>query len=400
LGKQLAVLEQDIKNQKESLQNTAEQFEKAKAELEQERQILDELNAKRMELFEDKNPEIEREKFDQHLNESEEKQTISKERLDAVILQIKTSKATQKSQQKQLDKSDKSWKKINDSLIVKIAKIGLTSITDLSTNLLSESDSQRIQEQKESLQKRHIALQQSQKDLNQQLDKEKNKELTTESTEILTEQTIHTQTEYESLQQQIGGLNKQLEENDLRKQQSQGLIQQIEKQRKEFNRWAKLNELIGQADGQKFRKFAQGLTLQKLAQLANQQLQKLSGRYIIIKPDDKVLQLDIMDTFQADNIRSMNTLSGGESFLVSLALALGLSDMAGRRTNIRSLFIDEGFGTLDEQTLDMAITTLENLQASGKTIGVISHVRELKERISTQIQVFKKGNGMSEVAIV
>jgi exonuclease SbcC len=96
----------------------------------------------------------------------------------------------------------------------------------------------------------------------------------------------------------------------------------------------------------------------------------------------------------------MNTLSGGESFLVSLALALGLSDLAGRNTRIQSLFIDEGFGTLDENSLDLAISTLENLQASGKTIGIISHVKELKERITTQIQVKKTGNGFSEIFIV
>ena len=96
----------------------------------------------------------------------------------------------------------------------------------------------------------------------------------------------------------------------------------------------------------------------------------------------------------------MNTLSGGESFLVSLALALGLSDLAGRNTLIRSLFIDEGFGTLDEATLDMAITTLENLQASGKTIGIISHVPALKERITTQVRVNKQGNGYSQVEVV
>jgi exonuclease SbcC len=96
----------------------------------------------------------------------------------------------------------------------------------------------------------------------------------------------------------------------------------------------------------------------------------------------------------------MKTLSGGESFLASLALALGLSELAGHNAQIRSLFIDEGFGTLDDATLEVAITTLENLQATGKTIGIISHVKALKERITTQIQVQKKGNGFSEIKIV
>ena len=99
-------------------------------------------------------------------------------------------------------------------------------------------------------------------------------------------------------------------------------------------------------------------------------------------------------------MRSIHTLSGGESFLASLALALGLSDLAGQNTNIQSLFIDEGFGTLDESALDLAISTLENLQSRGKSIGVISHVPALKERIATQIQVSKRGSGFSEIAVV
>jgi len=136
-----------------------------------------------------------------------------------------------------------------------------------------------------------------------------------------------------------------------------------------------------------------------LAELANRHLIQLHGRYLLNKPNTQDLALEIIDTYQADNIRSINTLSGGESFLVSLSLALGLSDLAGRNTQIQSLFIDEGFGTLDESALDLAISTLENLQASGKTIGVISHIKELKERIGTQIQIEKQGSGFSKVSI-
>ncbi|RMF20679.1 MAG: ATP-binding cassette family protein, partial [Bacteroidetes bacterium] len=170
--------------------------------------------------------------------------------------------------------------------------------------------------------------------------------------------------------------------------------------KKTLERWERLNDLIGSADGKKFRTYAQGLTLRKLVQLANRYLETLNGRYVIHKPEEDTLELSIIDTYQADNERSMNTLSGGESFLVSLALALGLSDMAGRKTRIRSLFIDEGFGTLDEASLDLAISTLENLQAQGKLIGIISHVKELKERIATQIRVLKRGSGFSVIEVV
>jgi exonuclease SbcC len=128
-------------------------------------------------------------------------------------------------------------------------------------------------------------------------------------------------------------------------------------------------------------------------------LLRLSDRYSILKSPEKDLDLQIVDSYQADVVRPMSTLSGGESFLVSLALALGLSDLASRKVQINSLFIDEGFGTLDADTLDVAISALENLQANGKTIGIISHVEALKERIGTQIQVSKQPGGSSKIKI-
>lgn len=206
-------------------------------------------------------------------------------------------------------------------------------------------------------------------------------------------------THYRFLLEKIGEIRQKLKQQDTAEQTAKDLSQRIQNQQKEHARWAKLKDIIGSADGKEFRVFAQGLTLKRVTQLANRYLQSLNGRYWIQKRDGKDLDLEIVDTYQADNRRSMNTLSGGESFLVSLALALGLSDLAGNNAQIKSLFIDEGFGTLDDNSLDLAITTLENLQASGKTIGVISHVKELKERITAQIRVKKQSNGFSEIEI-
>lgn len=222
---------------------------------------------------------------------------------------------------------------------------------------------------------------------------------TTNEAELL-EQVEEKERQYRELLVQIGALQLELQQNEKTAQEVHRLSDLIETQQKEHKRWAKLKDIIGAADGKEFRVFAQGLTLRRLCQLANRYLQSLNGRYWIQKREGKDLELDIVDTFQADNRRSMNTLSGGESFLVSLALALGLSDLAGQNAQIQSLFIDEGFGTLDDSSLDLAISTLENLQASGKTIGVISHVKELKERITTQLQIRKKDNGFSEIEIV
>ena len=127
--------------------------------------------------------------------------------------------------------------------------------------------------------------------------------------------------------------------------------------------------------------------------LANRQLDRLHGRYLLQRKQTEALELQVLDTWQGDSIRDTKTLSGGESFLVSLALALALSDLVSQKTSIDSLFLDEGFGTLDSETLDTALDALDSLNASGKMIGVISHIEAMKERIPVQVQV-KKMNGL------
>ena len=130
-----------------------------------------------------------------------------------------------------------------------------------------------------------------------------------------------------------------------------------------------------------------------LVSLANQQLALLHNRYQLSRREQGELEIEIIDTWQGDTQRDTRTLSGGESFLVSLALALALSELVSQKTRIDSLFLDEGFGTLDNETLEMALNALDNLNAEGKTIGIISHVEALKERIPVQIKV-RKSAGM------
>jgi len=171
-------------------------------------------------------------------------------------------------------------------------------------------------------------------------------------------------------------------------------------ERKALLVWQKLRELIGSHDGAKFRKYAQSISLDILTRHANHHLTRLSDRYRICRDSNEVLNLQIEDLDQAGVRRPMASLSGGESFLVSLALALGLSDLAGRTVRIDSLFVDEGFGTLDPETLEIAIAALETLRQDHKTVGVISHVGLLKERIGTQIVVEKLAGGVSQIRVV
>ena len=164
--------------------------------------------------------------------------------------------------------------------------------------------------------------------------------------------------------------------------------------------WIQLAKLIGTTDGAEFRTFAQGITLRTLLQSANAHLNDLAPRYQLRPVKGSDMELLVVDRDMGEEVRSIESLSGGESFLVSLALALGLASLASKRTSIRSLFIDEGFGSLDTDTLDKALSVLDGLQATGRRVGIISHVSALKDRIGVRVQVTPQGNGRSRVEVL
>ena len=205
--------------------------------------------------------------------------------------------------------------------------------------------------------------------------------------------------EREDLLQELTTQKNQLKADDEDIKQRKAKEKELEGELKKLRVWQQLRELIGSHDGSKFRRHAQTISLAILSRHANRHLALLSDRYKICPDKDEKLNLQIEDHHQADATRPMASLSGGESFLVSLSLALGLSDIAGRTVRIDSLFIDEGFGTLDPETLEVAISALESLRQNDKTVGIISHVALLKERISTQIAVEKKAGGLSSINI-
>ena len=161
-----------------------------------------------------------------------------------------------------------------------------------------------------------------------------------------------------------------------------------------------MKDLIGSADGAKFRTFAQSLTLEQMLVSANHHLKELAPRYLLQRVPGAELDLQMIDQDMGDEVRSIDSLSGGETFLVSLALALGLGSITSLQTKINTLFIDEGFGTLDPDTLEVALSCLDSLQASGRQIGIISHVQGLVERVGTRIQITALGNGQSKIELL
>ncbi|MFL1527353.1 AAA family ATPase [Pseudomonas sp. O230] len=193
-------------------------------------------------------------------------------------------------------------------------------------------------------------------------------------------------------------LRAQQAEDQRRQNANQALAQQIADAYSEYQRWARLNALIGSATGDTFRKIAQAYNLDLLVHHANVQLRQLVRRYRL-KRGGSMLGLLVMDTEMGDELRSVHSLSGGETFLVSLALALGLASMASSTLKIESLFIDEGFGSLDPESLQLAMDALDGLQAQGRKVAVISHVQEMHERIPVQIQVHRQGNGLSTLEV-
>jgi DNA repair protein SbcC/Rad50 len=221
---------------------------------------------------------------------------------------------------------------------------------------------------------------------------------TSESAEALQEELRKVTEAAAVLTETLSTLKLDIARDDERLLASASLRLQIDQQAAVARVWSQLGELIGSADGKKFRNFAQQLTLDILLGYGNRHLQSLTRRYRLERIKDS-LGLLVVDQDMGDEVRSVHSLSGGESFLVSLAMALGLASLSSHRVRVESLFIDEGFGSLDAESLRVAMDALDNLQAQGRKVGVISHVQEMTERIGTRVQVQRQAGGLSRISV-
>ena len=283
----------------------------------------------------------------------------------------------------------------------KISAIDCKEINEALRRLLPEQVYLNLSKQRESLTSQKRQLEASLETLSDQLKAQKERDVEI-SKKALQESLISVKKELE----QVRGVCEELRRKQRNHEERLAKIQKIEEglagAKKAIRRWELLNHLIGDATGKKFNDFAQDLSLSQLLNLANRRLKDLSDRYLLDKPlEEEDDGLVAIDEHMGGQRRSVKTLSGGETFLLSLSMALALSDLASKNVEINSLFIDEGFGTLDPETLDQTLDTLEKLQAeSSKTIGVISHVDSLKERIATQIKLKRNGQGYSSLEII
>jgi exonuclease SbcC len=263
---------------------------------------------------------------------------------------------------------------------------------------LTNEERESLSSQAKQLDDAQTDIKARQKDRETRLARETDKQVTDKTREVLEPQFKEYEESLKELRETIAGLKHKLSENRAAKERIREKQVLMEAQKKECHRWEKLHGLIGSADGKKYRNFAQGLTFELMVSHANRQLEKMTDRYLLIRDVKQPLELNVIDNYQAGEIRSTRNLSGGESFIISLTLALGLSKMASRKVRVDSLYLDEGFGTLDEEALETALETLSGLQQDGKLIGVISHVSALKERISTQITITPVSGGRSSLS--
>lgn len=286
--------------------------------------------------------------------------------------------------------------RLNAALVV----LGYAGVKEASARLISEAEQKALTDEESRLMSALVLKEGAVKVLEKQL--AESGEPGTEEQVVLQEQlvkdlAVELQTRSEQREEKSGQLRVEQERMEQLKEEEQ----MLRKMQEEIRPWEILHRLIGDSSGNKFNNMAQELTLQHLLVLANHRMKKLHSRYTIIMPgkleDD---DLRVADGYMGGEVRTVRSLSGGETFVISLALALGLSDLASRDIRIESLFIDEGFGSLDPDTLEEAMSTLEQLQSeSNKMVGIISHVESLKERIYTQIRLEKGSNGFSTIKI-
>lgn len=208
------------------------------------------------------------------------------------------------------------------------------------------------------------------------------------------------QQQQQELRNQEFELKSRLRQAEEACQRAGDLRDAITQQQARTEQWLMLSDLIGSASGNKFRTFAQGLTLEQLLLAANEHLNALSPRYALMRVPGSTLALQVVDHDMGDEVRAVESLSGGETFLISLALALALASLCADTRRLGSLFIDEGFGTLDPDSLEQALACLDALQADGRQIGVISHVGTLVERIGTRVAVESLGGGRSRIRVI
>lgn len=388
----LAALSAQVKEAGKAHARILEEVEK------QDRTLLG-LKSNRVQSFGDKDPDAEEQRLEKESRELAEKHESAGKDLQALKDDVSQKKALISELSRRIKTNQPKLQQAIATFENALAESGFENEADFLSKRLTEEESESLKQQLGLLEKRTTELQTIQSELKKNLAEEEKKQLTKKNPEQLEKLKEPLNLQNKELQQKIGQLQTKLDQENENRANRQARLNAFNEQKTRYAPWKELNRLIGSSDGKRYRNFAQGLTFDVMVGHANHQLAKMTDRYLLLRDNDpsKALTLNVIDHYQGGEIRPTANLSGGETFLVSLALALGLSQMASDQVQVDSLFLDEGFGTLDDETLEEALDALANLKKEGKLIGVISHVPALKERLNVQLRVEQLRGGKSTI---
>ena len=397
-SRELEGIQTEIRHLTRATKEQVEGLQERRHALERLEKEANALSMERRQAFGDKDPDAEEARFQattdqarEALEKSREAQAGAKEEKDGCDQRINTLIQTSAQELKRVGD-------LSQAFDGKLGEIGFQDEADFLRRRMAKERLSALENQARELVDRKKELEARRADRKEKLETARREKRTNLALEKLEARVAQSREKMEKLGEEIGALNQRLTDNAAAEKKLAAVVEEIQKQDRECRRWEALHGLIGSADGKKYRNFAQGLTFEQVVNQANQQLVRMTDRYLLVRDQDEPLALNIMDQYQAGEIRSTRNLSGGESFIVSLSLALGLSRMAGAKVRVDSLFLDEGFGTLDEEALEVALDALAGLHREGKSIGVISHIPALKERIGTQIVIEPRSGGKSMIS--
>ncbi len=398
IDKQIAVIDSEVKRLEAVIDTRVKALAEKQENLKRLKKALADGTEERKQLYGDKKPDDEEGRLNKAIADAEEAEKKARDLNTGLQRKLTTAKTHVESLKKRIEQRMPELKKAEADFSAALIPAGFADEKAFLEARLSQEDRESLSSRAKELDDTGTELKAKQKDRETRLGTEIAKKLTERTLEELEPQFKEFEESLSALRDAVAGLKHKLNENTAARERMKEKQSAVEARKSECRRWEKLHGLIGSADGKKYRNFAQGLTFELMVSHANRQLEKMTDRYLLLRDELQPLELNVVDNYQAGEIRSTRNLSGGESFIVSLSLALGLSRMASRNVRVDSLFLDEGFGTLDEEALETALETLAGLRQDGKLIGVISHVPALKERIGTQITITPVSGGRSKLA--
>lgn len=374
------------------------QLEKQAARLAEMRLVFEMAREERAVLFGERQPGVEEKRERELFGKALEAEKEARMRRTQLAVQAQEVEERIGSLNAELIQIEKELHGAEERFSGALAESGFLGEEAFLAALMEEEEKKAVETRLQAWGERRTILETRRLDTLRKREAEENRKITDKSPEVVEYERALCEAALAEQRKRLWELQSVLKKDEEARRRLREAGAEIQAQEERCATFSALSSLIGSADGKKFRAFVQGLTFGTVVRHANLQLREMTDRYLLSVDPARPLELDVIDSYQAGETRSTKNLSGGEMFLVSLALALGLSQMASDRVRVDSLFLDEGFGTLDEETLETVLETLAALRRTGKVIGVISHIPALRERLDTRIEVYTAGGGRSRIS--